>query len=297
MTEPPNLPGAGPAAPEETVPTCYRHPGRETYVRCQRCNRPICPECQIPASVGVQCPECVREGNRSIRPTRTTLGGIARGGSGAPVTMTLIGVCVLAFLAQQSIGSEVLVRFGLIGGVNATDLGLGVIGVADGEYYRLLSAAFLHGGFLHLLVNMFSLYLLGPQLEAMLGRSRFVALYLVSAVGGTAVSYLLNPPFQFSVGASGAIFGLFGAMVVVSRRLNYDLRPVLGIIGVNAVIGFVVPQIDWQAHLGGLLTGGLIAAAMVYAPRDRRTVVQVAGTGLVLALVAFVVLVRTGQLT
>ena len=296
MTQPPTVPGPGPT-PDEIVPRCYRHPNRETYVRCQRCNRPICPECQIPAAVGVQCPDDVREGNRGVRQPRTTMGGVARGGAGAPVTMTLIGLCVVAFLIQQSVGDEVMYRFGLIGGANATDLGLGIIGVADGEYYRLLTAAFLHSGFPHLLINMFSLYMIGPPLEAMLGRSRYVALYLVSAVGGEAVSYLMNPPFQFSVGASGAIFGLFGALLVVSRRMKYDLRPFLAIIAINAVIGFLNTRIDWQAHLGGLVTGGLVALAMVYAPRERRTPIQVGGTLVVMAAVIVVVMVRTAALT
>ena len=296
MTQPPVPSGAGPA-PDEVVPTCYRHPNRETYVRCQRCNRPICPECQIPASVGVQCPDDVREGNRSIRQTRTTFGGVARAGAGAPVTMTLIGLCVVAFLAQQVIGDEVIIRYALIGAADASDLGLGNIGVAYGEYYRLLTAAFLHDGFPHLLINMFSLYMLGPPLEAALGRSRFLTLYIVSALGGEAVSYLMREPNGFSVGASGAIFGLFGALVVVSVRMKYDLRPFLAIIALNVAIGFLNARIDWQAHLGGLVTGALVATAMVYAPKEHRTLVQAGGTALVLAAVIGVVMFRTAQLT
>jgi membrane associated rhomboid family serine protease len=143
---------------------------------------------------------------------------------------------------------------------------------------------------------MVALYMLGPPLEHMFGRVRFLVLYLVSAVGGAATSYLIIQPNALGLGASGAIFGLFGAMLVVSRRMHYDLRPILVVIGINAVIGFTFPNIDWRAHLGGLVTGALVALAMVYAPREHRTLVQVTGTLLVLVLIAAVVVGRTNAL-
>ena len=299
MTEPPNLPGAGPAAPEETVPTCYRHPGRETYVRCQRCNRPICPECQIPASVGVQCPECVREGNRSIRATRTTLGGIAHA-DGTPVTIALLAITVLVsgvdLLGIGAVGNELSMLPGIPG---IPRFG----GIVHGEYYRLLSAALVHGNVIHLAVNMYSLWVIGRQLEPVLGRSRFLALYVVGALGGSAASYALNAPlidgrFIFSsVGASGAIFALLGALLPVMRRLQYDLRPLFVLLAINAFIGFQFAGIDWKAHLGGLLIGMLVGAGLAYAPRERRTQIQVAGFVVALAIIAAVVVVRTGQLT
>jgi membrane associated rhomboid family serine protease len=295
MTEPPTVPGSG-QAPAEAVPTCYRHPGRETYVRCQRCSRPICPECQIPAAVGVQCPDDVREGNRSVRQARTTFGGVIRSGS-ATVTISLLVittvVSVLDFVGLRAIGDELAMVPGLPD----------QIGILNGEYYRLLTAAFVHGNFIHLLVNMYSLWVLGTHLEPLLGRIRFLGLYILGALGGSAASYALNYPivddrFLFSsVGASGAIFALFGAMVPVMRRLNYDLRPLFVVLGINVFIGFTLPLIDWRAHLGGFLVGLFIGAGLAYAPRERRGLFQAAVFAVAFVAIVMVVVVRTAQLT
>jgi membrane associated rhomboid family serine protease len=171
------------------------------------------------------------------------------------------------------------------------------VGVADGETYRLLTAAFLHGGVLHLLLNMYALFLFGPQLEASLGRVRFTALYVLSALGGSALSYAFSPPNQPSLGASGAVFGLLGAYLVISRRLGRDTTPVMVLLVINLGYGFLVPRIDWKAHVGGLVVGALVALVLAYAPRERRTVVQVAGLAATLLAVVALVVWRTAELT
>jgi membrane associated rhomboid family serine protease len=273
-----------PEASAPVVPTCYRHPDRETYVRCTRCNRPICPDCMHSASVGFQCPECVREGARTQRPVRTVFGGRVHGDSGL-VTRSLIAINVVMFLLQYAVP-----------GLQSRLL-LNVDAVSSGQYYRLLSAAFLHGGLLHIFFNMYLLLLVGSQLEAALGRWRFTALYLVSALGGSAASYLFNPPGYSALGASGAVFGLFGALFVVSRRLNTDATGVVWLIVLNLVLGVVLPGIDWRAHVGGLVTGAVLAAAYAYAPRSVRLPTQIGASLLVVGTLAIAIVVRTTALT
>jgi len=248
----------------------------------------------IPASVGFQCPECVRAGNKDVRAARTIFGGQVSDDPGW-VSKVLIGVTVLVFVLQQ-VSDEVTRRF--------YDVGLAIdpvtfepVGVADGEYYRLLTSAFLHSGVLHLLLNMYALFLFGPALEAAFGRWRFAALYLVSALGGSAASYAFSAPNQPSLGASGAVFGLLGAYFVVSRRLRRDTTPLLVLLAVNLAFGFLVPRIDWKAHVGGLVVGGLVALALAYTPRGpRRTLLHVLGILGLLAVVAAVVVWRTADL-
>lgn len=259
------------------VPVCPRHPDRESYVRCQRCERPACAECQRDAAVGIQCVDCVREASRSAPQARTTFGG--RLGDGRPiVTFTLIGACVAMFVLQLA-STEV---------TNA--LAFAPSFAAD-EPWRFVTTAFLHSPslFFHILLNMYALWLLGPYLESLFGRARFAALYLIAAVGGSVGFLLLDdpltPPFG-TVGASGAVFGLFGALVVVQRKLGRDLGQILVLIAINTVLGFIIPNIAWQAHLGGLVTGVGVAAVLAYAPRNRRTAAQVGGLALVVVLLA-----------
>lgn len=275
-------------------PVCYRHPDRETYIRCVRCDRPICPDCMIPASVGFQCPDEVAAANRERREARTVFGG--RVADPGYVSKALLGVTIAAYLLQQVLGAAFTNRLLMLGLFPAPELP-GSIGVATGEWYRLLTAAFLHGSLLHLAFNMYALYLFGPQLEAVFGRLRFVLLYAGSALGGSAATYVFSRPQQPSLGASGAIFGLFAAYLVVSRRLGRDTSALLVLLGINVVLGFVVPNIDWRAHAGGFVAGGLIAVAIVWAPRARRTLVQATGTALVLLGVLIAVTLRTAALT
>lgn len=288
-------PTATPAAEPDGTPVCYRHPDRETYIRCQRCGRPICPEDMHPASVGFQCPECIREGNASIRQPRTVLGGGIHAREGL-VTKVLIGLCVLAFGAQQVVG-DFSYRFELLGGFRGGAGTAGGAGVAGGEVWRLLTGGFLHAGVLHLGVNMFSLWVLGRPLEAALGRLRFLGLYLAGLLGSSAVAYLLTPAGVPVVGASGAIFALLGALFVLGRRLGLDTRSLTGLLVINLVISFAVPGISWQAHIGGLVTGAVVAGGLAVAARRRLPVVGVVGYVAVAVAVVVVVAARTAALT
>ncbi|CAN3131527.1 rhomboid family intramembrane serine protease [Mycobacterium sp. smrl_JER01] len=277
-----------PGYPAAPVPTCYRHPDRQTYVRCARCNRFICPECMRNAAVGHQCADCVGEGARSVRPVTNAVGATQTTSTTPVVTYTLIGLNLLMFALQMA--SPDLERA----------LGLWSPAVADGEIYRLLTSAFMHFSITHIAFNMLALYFVGGPLEFALGRVRFVALYLLSALGGSVLVYLLTLQ-ALTAGASGAVFGLFGAMFVVGRKLNMDVRAVLAIIGLNLAFTFLIPlftsqNISWQGHIGGLVTGAAVAAAYVYAPRAQRNLVQGGATVAVLALFVGLVVWRTAEL-
>jgi membrane associated rhomboid family serine protease len=233
------------------------------------------------AAVGHQCDDCVHEGAKTIRQPQNAFGG--RQTASTPViTYTLIAINVLMFLVEAMVpGME-------------RKLVLFAPAVADGDLYRLVTSAFMHYGIAHLLFNMYALYIIGPPLERWLGRTRFTALYVMSALGGSVLVYLLSSLGAATAGASGAVFGLFGASFVVGKRLNLNVSWVVGLIAINLAFTFVIPalggqQISWQGHVGGLITGALVAAAYAYAPRERRTLVQVSAT--VALLVSFVVLI------
>jgi membrane associated rhomboid family serine protease len=283
-----------PAADEPTeaeAPVCPRHPDRVAYVRCQRCGRPACPECQRPAAVGVQCVDCVREAKRSAPRVRTVFGGSADSAAvnGRPVvTFTIIGICVVSWLLQL-----------VTAGAWTQALWFWPAGGAA-EPWRFLTASFLHSTSpLHILFNMYALWITGQFLEPLLGRVRFGVLCLLSAVGGSVgVLLLAGDPFTSNawgtpvVGASGMVFGLFGAMLPVMRRLGRSMGQVVVLLVINGAIGFVVPGISWQAHLGGLVTGALVAAAYAYAPKDRRAVVAWAVPLAGIALLVVLAVVR-----
>ncbi|NRQ31581.1 rhomboid family intramembrane serine protease [Nonomuraea sp. NN258] len=282
MTSQPPSPPSQPEQPEQAVPTCYRHPDRETWVRCQRCERPICPDCMRDAAVGFQCPECVAEGNRTVRQARSPFGGGVV--QKTYVTWGLLVVTALVYGAQLlTTGSEAVVK----------ELAMWPAGVAGlGEYHRLLTVALVHGSIIHLLLNGYAIYLVGPYLERAYGHVRFLALYVLSALGGSVLGLWLDPIGQPTVGASGAVFGMFGAAFVVGRRLNLDVRGIAVIIVLNLVLTFVFPGISWTGHVGGLIVGSALAAGMAYAPRNNRTLWQglaIAGT---LAVLVVLVLVR-----
>ncbi|MDG9718424.1 rhomboid family intramembrane serine protease [Streptomyces sp. DH24] len=282
-----------------SLPSCYRHPDRETGVSCTRCDRPICPDCMIDASVGFQCPECVRAGSGTghapgaSRP-RTIAGGTITADPRL-LTKILLGINVAVFIAVHA-WSGLLDHLLLIGAWPPAPY-LPTEGVAEGEWYRMVTAMFTHEAPWHLAFNMLSLWWLGGPLEAALGRVRYLALYVVSGLAGSALTYLIAASTTASLGASGAIFGLFGATAVLMRRLNYDMRPVIALLVINLIITFGWSHIAWQAHIGGLVAGVVIGYAMVHAPRERRSLVQFGSCALMLLLVAGVALLRTAQLT
>lgn len=267
-------------APE---PVCTRHPDRVSYINCARCGEPICTECMIPAAVGFQCPTCV--GRAQPAPLRTPAGGepIER----PYVTYALIGINIAVFLWQLSLGIN----------ESATSWGMWPVGIAtQGEYWSLLTSAFLHGSFLHIAFNMYVLFVMGPTLERILGHVRFVVLYLLSALGGAVASYLFSDMNAVSVGASGAIFGVMGAFVIAGRRLRYDITQVLVLLGINLVLGFAQSGVDWRAHLGGMVTGAVLAAIFVFAPRRHQVAWQALGCLVVLGVLIGLTMMRTAQL-
>ncbi len=276
----------------QSPPVCYRHPGRETYVRCNRCERPICPDCMQAASVGFQCPECVAAGAATVRKARTVFGGRISGDT-SRVSIVIIAINVAVYLAGLAIGERALQeRLGNIAGPVLFLPSEQVGGVATGQYYRLFTAAFLHAGIFHIAMNMFALAQLGPVLESALGRVRFLTLYVLAALGGSTLSFLISDRNVLGVGASGAIFGLFGAYYIVVRRLGGETGSIVALLAINIVITFAVPIIDWRAHVGGLVTGALVAAAFAYAPSGpRRGQVQAAAcAGIALLLVVLITL-------
>jgi membrane associated rhomboid family serine protease len=301
-------------SPPTAAPVCYRHPSRETWVRCTRCDRPICPDCMRDASVGHQCPECVAEGRRTQRPARTAFGG-GRAGEQGYVTKTLIGLNVILMVASIISDRGGNAAFGggwggLLGGETPlTDWGsvLGyatytqfdpvVHGVGAGEYYRLFTAMFLHYGILHLALNMWALWVLGRNLEAVLGPIRFAVLYVLAGLGGNVLAYWLADPRVTTAGASTAIFGLFAAIFIIMRRMGRDTSAIIPVLVVNLVFTFTVSGISWQGHIGGMIVGGIVAAILAYAPRAHRTLVQAVGCTAVFVVLMALALVRTAALT
>ena len=278
------------------VPACYRHPGRETYIRCQRCDRSICPDCMRDAAVGFQCPECVAEGRRTTRQARTAYGG-QHSANPAATSIVIIGLNLLVWGVIQATGRSASRLYELFAlaptgrcaegggyypGVPTESVCSAVGGgahwaanVTDGAAWQLLTSAFTHVEVWHIGLNMLALYVLGPQLEQVLGRVRFLALYLLSALAGSVAAYWLSPEQGTTAGASTAVFGLIGALVVVAYKVGGNVQQILIWLGLNLVITFTFPNISWQGHLGGLLGGLAVAAALVYAPRgSRRSLVQ-----------------------
>ncbi|MEE1741130.1 rhomboid family intramembrane serine protease [Streptomyces sp. BE147] len=300
---------------EAAATTCYRHPSYETYVRCTRCDRYICPDCMREAAVGHHCVECVKEGQRSVRRARTVFGGAVSSATRPVVTQVLMALNVLAYIGEL-IRPSIVDRFGVLGAMvvdpeggryyyrGGTVPGYELIGIADGEWYRLLTGAFLHLppdasiGVMHLVFNMLALWNLGRVVEGQLGRARFLALYLLSAAGGSVLVYLVSPD-TLTVGASGAVFGLAASFYVISRRLGRDMRAVN-----RFMAGFLLWMVvsaaftSWQGHLGGLLTGALVTYGLAYAPAKLRTSAAQTGGGLaLLCLLAVLVALRTAALT
>ena len=253
----------------EPEPVCPRHLDRVSYVRCQRCGRPTCPECQRPAAVGIQCIDCVREGQKSMRTARTQFG--ARVTQGRPVvTQTIIVISVAVWLVQKASPAFTA----------ALDFYPPAV---RSEPWRFLTSAFEHDATsplpLHILFNMYALWIVGQYLEPLLGRLRFAILYLVSAVGGSVGLLLLATPSTqpdsswntAALGASGAVFGMFLALLLLNRHLGRSSAGIAVIILINFAYGFIASNVAWQAHLGGAITGAACAGILIVTARpDRR---------------------------
>ncbi|MDR1825271.1 MAG: rhomboid family intramembrane serine protease [Bifidobacteriaceae bacterium] len=283
--------GAGP----EGTQYCYRHPGTPAYVRCQRCGRPICPACQIPAAVGVQCPECVQQANRTAPAARSILGAPISRGHLPLLTIGALVLCVIGYVAQLATG-------GANSGTVTQHLVFAPI-MAREEPWRLITSAFLHGSPLHLLFNGYALWVVGSFVERLLGRWRFAALFLLSAIGGNVAvlvwARIVNTWgswLQGTLGASGAVFGLFATTLILSRRLGGNMSGILSVIAINLVFSFTVPNVSWQGHIGGLLLGGALAALFVYTPRLKRFRYSVAGVVGAVVLCAGLVIGLTASL-
>ncbi|MEL3950334.1 MULTISPECIES: rhomboid family intramembrane serine protease [Streptomyces] len=294
-----------PGSPQEPrdaqgPPTCYRHPDRETGITCTRCERPICPECMISASVGFQCPECVRGGSGTGHSPAATQPRTLAGGTIAQdprlLTKIILAINLLVFVAVRVRGDSLLSDLVLIGEWPPHPF-VPTEGVADGQAYRLVTSMFTHQEIWHIAFNMLGLWWLGGPLEAALGRARYLTLYMLSGLGGSALTYLLEDASKASLGASGAIFGLLGATAVLMRRLNYDMRPVIALLALNLLFTFTWSGIAWQAHVGGLIAGVAIAYGMVHAPRERRALVQWGTCAVVFVVIVVTVVLRTAQLT
>jgi membrane associated rhomboid family serine protease len=244
--------------------------------------------------------ECVHEASQGTRKARTAFGG--RPVANAVVTWSLVGINVLIFLAEVA-KPDILYAWGMLGTRALAPDGI-QSGVAGGQWYRLITSAFIAPGtsfsglgLLDILFNMWALVAVGPSLEQMLGRVRFIAVYLLSAVGGSVLYYYMEP-YGLAAGASGAIFGLFGAWFVVARKLRLDVRGIVTIIAINLVFSLVYRStIAWQDHVGGLIVGVLATAAFAYAPRKNRTAFQVGAAVVILAILVVLVIFRSHQLT
>ena len=250
------------------------------------------------ASVGFQCPSCVREGAKSTRQARTPYGG-RRTDDPRTTSFVLIGLNVLVWLAIMATGgagSTLVDKLALLPASANRQLSNGTItlvqGVNDGAYWELVTSMFTHVQPLHLGFNMLALYFLGPMLEGVLGRVRFLAVFFASGLTGSAAVMLLSASNGQTLGASGAIFGMMGVLAVVALKVRGQVQTILMWIGLNLVFTFTIPGISWQGHLGGLAGGLVVGAAMVYAPRAHRAVVQWGVTALVLLVAVVAIAVR-----
>jgi membrane associated rhomboid family serine protease len=276
---------------------CYRHPDREAYISCQRCERLICPECMNEASVGFQCPSCIAAGAKAVRAPRTIAGGLVSANVGV-VSMALIGINVLAFVLTLATGGNsgaVFQHGAMLSATAVNNSGEVLTGVDEGAYWRLLSSAFLHESLLHIAFNMYALYLFGPFVERALGRARFIGAYLTVSIGASVFVYWLSEPRGLTIGASGAVFGLFGMALIFLLKAKQDVSTLLVLLAINAFLS-TRGNISWQGHLGGFVVGCLLGLAFAYAPRDKRTLAQAGVLSAMWIGIVVAIIVRTGQL-
>jgi membrane associated rhomboid family serine protease len=246
---------------------CYRHPNRQSFVLCQRCGRTICPECQTPGAVGVVCPECMRDQRATAPKVKSQLRTRLTGSSAPVVTYSLIGLCVLVYVLQAFSGGIVTDALQYAGVYSQHELF---------QPWRLITSIFVHYSILHIALNMYSLLIFGALLEPLLGRIRYLVLFLISGFAGSVAVLLIAVPEQAVGGASGAIFGLFGAFFVIQRRLGGNATQLLVLIGINLVIGFIPSfGISWQAHIGGLVGGALVGLIYTETRAPSRRPIQI----------------------
>jgi len=252
---------------EPSTQTCYRHPSRETGVNCSSCGRPICPDCMTPTPVGMRCPECARQ--------RTQVKTLRSMHAEPRVTVAVIAICVLAYLATGNLGAG---TSSAAGNELFRKLALDGPDVAAGEYWRLVTSGFLHGGIFHIALNMYLLWVLGRLLEPVLGNVRFALLYVTALLWGSLGAILVEPN-TYTVGASGAIFGLMGAAAIDLRARGYNiLQTDIGVlIAFNLVLSFVIPGISIGGHIGGLVGGALVGTVFLAADRRRMPWLSYAG--------------------
>lgn len=276
---------------------CYRHPDRQSFVLCQRCLRTICPECQTPAAVGVICPECLRAQQPSggarragaARRWRARGGAVTRVGDTRPVaTYWIMGITVAFYVLQIIPGSPATSWLQFAGAYVMPATGVPF------EPWRMLTTLLVHGSVLHIGLNMLSLWMIGQSLEPLLGRARYLTLYLLSGLGGSVAVTLLADPTTAVIGASGAIFGLFAALMVIGRHLGANITGIAIVLGINLVIGFIPSfGISWQAHVGGLITGAAIGLVYVRTRARQRRGMQLALL-IVIAIVLLAIVAARG---
>jgi membrane associated rhomboid family serine protease len=252
---------------------CYRHPNRETNVRCSNCERPICPDCMTVTPVGMRCPECARQRTRVTQGVPRLRAGVA------PATYALIAINVAAFVAEVATGGSA--GFLSAGGTVFHKGALLGPKVADGEWWRIVTGAFLHAGILHIALNMVALFFLGTLLEPGIGTPRFLAVYFVSLLAGSFGALLVTPDTP-TVGASGAIFGLLSAAFVIARHRGVQqLASQLAFyIVLTLVFTFGAANISIGGHIGGLIAGALCGLLIVFSERRARRPVEIEVVGM-----------------
>ncbi|MEU5761593.1 rhomboid family intramembrane serine protease [Nocardia sp. NPDC047648] len=249
--------------PQPPAPTCVRHPNRPTGLACTRCGRPSCAECLRPAAVGQHCVDCLRTDQRGVAPVRTVSGAAAARRSAPYVTYALIAINVVIYAITAAQSKNLMDN--QLGSALFLDWVLWAPAVADGEWWRVLGSGFLHYGPIHLALNMFALYVVGRDAELVLGRLRYLAVYSVSLLGGSA-GVMLFSQNSLTAGASGAVYGLFGAITIILLRLRQNPNQMLIIIGINVFISLSLPGISLWGHLGGLAAGTLATLGILFLP-------------------------------
>ncbi|WP_434451956.1 rhomboid family intramembrane serine protease [Lentzea sp. E54] len=285
------VPPDGPIGAQPETPVCARHSDRPTRLRCTRCERPACPDCLRDASVGMQCVDCVNEGARSVRQARTSAGAVVS--TGRPIiTQVMIALNVLAYVVtvvqsgspMNNSRSELFTATSMIPELTA-----------NGEWWRILTSGFMHFGLIHLALNMAALFVVGPVIEQELGKLRYSAVYFLSLLGGSAAAFYFGTVCQQLAGASGAVFGLMGALLIVFKRQKRDISTILVIVGINLVSNLFT-NASLLGHLGGFVIGGLLTLAMVKAPRKNRNAYQIGAVVAAAVLLGVMFVLRAAEL-